>query len=167
MIQVPQGTHAVSADAGAVMTTVLGSCVAACLYDPVAGVGGMNHFLLPEADAHASRRIVYGAQAMELLINDLIKLGGRKADMRAKLFGGARVVRGLSDIGRANAEFAVLFLREEEIPCVSQSLGGTSARRVRFHPVGGRAGQKRIEQDVPVVARVPSAAVADPDITLF
>lgn len=167
MIQVAQGKQAVSADEEAVMTTVLGSCVAACLFDPVAGVGGMNHFLLPEGNAHGSRHIVYGAQAMELLINGLMKLGGRKDRMQAKLFGGARVVDGLSDIGDANATFAIHFMKEEGIPCVAKSLGGTQARRVRFWPVSGRANQKQFAQTALVQRNeVPVKAVA-PDVTLF
>lgn len=167
MITVAQGAQAVSGDDGAVMTTVLGSCIAACLYDPVARVGGMNHFLLPAPGPHASRRIVYGTQAMELLINGMLNLGSRKGDIRAKLFGGARVMGGLSDIGATNIDFATRFLVDEDIPCVARSLGGTQARRVRFWPTSGRANQRMF---APTQAMEPGASApirSAPDITMF
>lgn len=169
MISVIQGTYAVSDREEDVMTTVLGSCVATCLFDPVAGVGGMNHFLLPEAGANGSRRIIYGAQAMELLINALLKLGARKDRMRAKLFGGSHVTAGLSDVGASNAEFAVRFLHDEAIPCIGQSLGGSQARSIRFWPLSGRVHQKLISPASATATLKPASEVATPtpNITLF
>ncbi|HEY1072308.1 chemotaxis protein CheD, partial [Brevundimonas sp.] len=99
-IHVGQGEHYVTSDPDVVLSTVLGSCVAMCLRDPVAGVGGMNHFLLPEgagAGTDAGRR--YGAYAMELLINDVLKAGGRRDRLQAKLFGGGRMFDSLKDVG--------------------------------------------------------------------
>ena len=167
MITVAQGSQAVSDDADAVMTTVLGSCVAACLFDPVRRVGGMNHFLLPAPGPHASRRIVYGTQAMELLINAMLKLGSRKGDIRAKLFGGARVMDGLSDIGAANIGFAVQFLLDEDIPCVARSLGGSQARRVRFWPTTGRASQRIVAPTQAFETATAAPVKAAPDVTMF
>jgi chemotaxis protein CheD len=141
VIHVIQGEFHVSADASTVMSTILGSCVAACLFDQRAGVGGMNHFLLPGDDSGGDENLRYGVHAMELLVNGLLKLGARRENMRAKLFGGARMVAGLSDIGAQNAAFANKFLAREGLTCVGSSLGGDHARRIQFWPTTGRARQ--------------------------
>lgn len=141
-INVVQGEFVVSIDEEEVLTTVLGSCVAACLYDPVAKVGGMNHFLLPGEHMGRSENMSYGLNAMELLINTMLKHGARRGRLRAKVFGGARMREGLTDIGAQNTAFIDEFLELEGIKCESRSLGGTSARRVRFWPVTGRAQMK-------------------------
>lgn len=141
LIHIIQGDYAVARDDSAVLTAILGSCVAACVRDPQTGIGGMNHFLLPEAKASSSEQVLYGAQSMELLINALLKAGARKERLEAKIFGGARMIAGLSDIGQSNGEFARRFLRNEGIPCLAESLGGTRARRIRFWPASGRAKQ--------------------------
>jgi chemotaxis protein CheD len=141
VIHVIQGESHVSADPSAMMTTILGSCVAACLFDQRAGVGGMNHFLLPGEEGGGDEDLRFGVNAMELLINGLLRLGARRDNLRAKLFGGARMVAGLSDIGAKNAAFANRFLEREGLPCVGGSLGGDHARRIQFWPVTGRARQ--------------------------
>lgn len=142
-VHVLQGEQEVSDDAVVVMTTVLGSCVSACIRDPRAGVGGMNHFLLgeagPDSEADDER---YGAYAMELLINALMKQGACRSRLEAKLFGGARMFDGLPDVGDHNAAFARRFLAAEGIVVVRESLGGASARRVEYWPVSGRARQR-------------------------
>src|SRR6185295_13138162 len=107
------------------LVTVLGSCVAACVRDPVAGVGGMNHFLLPETlndRSPASRSARYGSYAMEVLINDLIRHGARRQSMEAKVFGGGSVMPDLrtSGIGESNARFIVDYLRKEGIQLIAQ-----------------------------------------------
>lgn len=137
-----QGECRVSADPAVVLATTLGSCVAACIHDPVARVGGMNHFLLPESpDAEGLVSLRYGAFAMELLINGLLSKGARRERMQAKLFGGGRLSDGLADIGEKNSAFARGFLAREGIPFAGGSLGGGRARRVQFWPVSGRARQ--------------------------
>nr|WP_314433322.1 chemotaxis protein CheD [uncultured Brevundimonas sp.] len=144
-VHVGQGEHFVTSDPTVVLSTILGSCVAMCLRDPVIGVGGMNHFLLPEgegAGTDAGRR--YGAYAMELLINDVLKAGGRRERLEAKLFGGGRMFDGLRDLGRANADFAERFLRDEAIQVVGGSLRGEGGRRVHYWPVTGRARQRAV-----------------------
>jgi chemotaxis protein CheD len=164
-----QGEHAVSADPDALFTTILGSCVAACLNDPAAGVGGMNHFLLVETadgariDDEAMR---YGAYAMEVLINDLMKRGARRDRLEAKVFGGAKVIEALQDVGLANAAFVRRFLADEGIPIIAASLGGRHARRVEFWPASGRARQREVERAEPrdVAARRP---VSGNDVELF
>lgn len=144
LMHVVQGEFYVASAPGIVLTTILGSCVATCIWDPVAAVGGMNHFLLP-GDENSGEEVKYGVNAMELLINGLLQAGAARTRFQAKLFGGARVLAGLGDIGAKNAEFAETFLRTERIACVGQSLGGTRARRVRFWPQSGRAGQMLLE----------------------
>ncbi|KPQ06253.1 MAG: chemotaxis signal relay system protein CheD [Rhodobacteraceae bacterium HLUCCA12] len=139
VISLIQGEYRVSSRPDAVITTILGSCVAACLFDPHHGIGGMNHFLLPGADPRDRQNIKYGAYAMEQLINALLRKGAQRASLMAKVFGGAAVVRSLSDIGRNNADFALAFLKEEGIAVSAQCLGGTQGRRVRFWPHDGRA----------------------------
>jgi chemotaxis protein CheD len=154
LIHVIQGEYAVVADPGAILTTLLGSCVAACLRDPVSGVGGMNHFLLP-GDRHSpAESMKYGVNSMELLINGLLQRGAMRGQLEAKLFGGANVVQNLSDIGRKNAEFALDFLQKEGIRCVAQSLGGDRARRVRFRPSTGQASQLLLDDNEAAVLRV-------------
>ena len=138
---VTQGEFIVSDDPGVVLTTILGSCVAGCVRDPVAGVGGMNHFLLPEGHDGEGAGLRYGVQAMELLINGLFQLGARRERMEAKLFGGGRLMSGLGDIGAGNAAFAERFMQTEGIRIVSASLRGDNARRVQYWPVSGRARQ--------------------------
>ena len=154
-IHVAQGDAKVSAGPDVVMTTLLGSCVAACIRDPGAGVGGMNHFLLPgEGEtATSSRSESYGLYLMELLINGLLKKGARRGSLEAKLFGGARMFDGLSDIGAKNAAFAKRFLEMEGIPLVGGNLGGTRGRRLEYWPVSGRARQSVM--DVPNALEIP------------
>ncbi|WP_424930517.1 chemotaxis protein CheD [Amaricoccus tamworthensis] len=169
LIHVIQGEFAVADDDDAVLTTVLGSCVAACLRDPVTGVGGMNHFLLPDSKSNSSDQVIYGAQSMELLINALLRAGASKERLEAKIFGGARMVAGLSDIGQNNGEFARRFLRNEGIKCVGESIGGNKARRIRFWPRSGLARQMLLgaAADVaPVVPPKPKPALGN-DVELF
>ncbi|MBX9460991.1 MAG: chemotaxis protein CheD [Brevundimonas sp.] len=149
-VHVGQGEHYVTTDPGVMLTTILGSCVAMCLRDPVAGVGGMNHFLLPEGSGSgpdAGRR--YGAYAMEVLINDCLKRGARRDRLEAKLFGGGRMFDSLQDVGRSNADFAERFLRDEGIPVAGGSLRGAGGRRVQYWPVTGRALQRPVTDHSP------------------
>lgn len=158
-----QGEFQISDDPNDVLTTILGSCVAACLYDPVAGIGGMNHFLLPGTDPRASSNVKYGAHSMERLINGLLRRGAQRARISAKLFGGANVVQGLSDIGRNNAEFARRFVAEEGFALVAEDLRGSQGRRVRFWPVSGRAQIMLLDPDR-AAASVRSVLAAPPKL---
>lgn len=142
---VVQGHHAIVDEEGLVLATILGSCVATCLYDPIARVGGMNHFLLP-GDERSGEGMKYGVNAMELLINGLLQRGAARGRMEAKLFGGAQVLENLSDIGSQNAAFARRFLSTEGIRIVGESLGGRQARRIRFWPTTGRASQLLLDR---------------------
>jgi chemotaxis protein CheD len=142
-LHVVQGEFAVTEDPDIMMGTILGSCVSACMRDPVAGVGGMNHFLLPgerENDG-GPQSLRYGVQSMELLLNALYRKGARRERLEVKLFGGARVIDGLSDVGQQNAAFAERFLASEGITMNGGSLRGDQARRIQFWPVSGRVRQ--------------------------
>lgn len=150
-LHVIQGSHQVDADPDVMMTTVLGSCVSVCLHDPATGVGGMNHFLLPEApDGRAGDRR-YGVHAMELLINGLLALGARRERLEAKAFGGARMASGMADIGGRNAAFVRRFLADENISLAGESLGGTAARRIQFWPSTGRVRQYLVKAQGPAL----------------
>lgn len=153
-VHIIQGEFHVTCDPDVVLTTLLGSCVAACLRDPFAGIGGMNHFLLPGREARGDRleSESYGVHLMELLVNGLLRGGARRDRLEAKLFGGARTMEGLADIGARNAEFAERFLATEGIACVAGSLRGDQGRRIQFWPVSGRARQSCLPTD-----KVPSA----------
>ena len=139
-----QGEHLISSDAKDVLTTILGSCVAAFLRDPVAGIGGLNHFLLPGNDPSDRNAMKYGLNAMELLINGLIQAGARRDRLEGKLFGGGRMVPGLTDIGAANGRFAEDFLSREGIRYLGGSLGGDHGRKIRVWPVSGQVQQMKL-----------------------
>ena len=168
-----QGQARASADAAVELTTVLGSCVATCLYDPVARVGGMNHFLLPEPPASHDRAQVdvhYGTYLMEILINDMLGLGAQKARLRAHLYGGANMRAGMAPIGTANAEFARSFLQREGIALMRADLGGTLPRRVDFRPATGQVRCRSVEPRLaPQVAppATPPAPRDRGDVELF
>jgi len=130
-------------DEDIVITTVLGSCVAACICDRQARIGGMNHFMLPESSGQSDPTGLagrYGAFAMELLINEVLKRGARKAALEAKVFGGGQVLRGMTmNIGERNAAFVEQFLRTEGIRIVARDLLDVHPRRVAFFPASGVA----------------------------
>lgn len=170
-VAVVQGEFRISDDPELQLSTILGSCVAVCLHDPVCHLGGMNHFLLPFGQEEGTNRPVrYGLFAMETLINALMKEGAKKSRMQAKLFGGARISTGLRDIGQSNAAFARDFLATEGIQCIAESLGGTNARRVVYRPTTGQARMllvpsSSVQEDLPrpQVARPP----VDTGVELF
>jgi chemotaxis receptor (MCP) glutamine deamidase CheD len=160
-----------------VLDTLLGSCVAVCLYDPVLRMGGMNHILLPSCRAgETSPRC--GVHAMELLINEVMKLGGDRRRLVAKAFGGANVLEGIRvpPIGEGNARFVREFLALEKIPLIAERLGGTQAVHVYFHTDTGKVTVHTVDgSDLPNVieeersyVRLPSSdrSFGD-DITLF
>lgn len=170
-IQIVQGEFKISARPDDIMSTILGSCVAACLWDPEKMIGGMNHFLLAQAHGPSTARDNrYGVHAMEMLINGLLRAGATRGALRAKLFGGAKIATNLRDIGASNAEFARSFLKTEGIPCLAESLGGNQARRITFQPANGHARQLLIPNDAvdEVVLRPsPPRPAPAPSIELF
>lgn len=132
-----------------VLVTVLGSCVAACIRDRETGIGGMNHFMLPDGGGDGgvmSASARYGTYAMEVLVNHLLKLGARRRALEAKVFGGGRVMASLrqSQVGERNAEFVLRYLQTEAIPVVAQDLLDVYPRKVYFFPISGRVMQKKL-----------------------
>jgi chemotaxis protein CheD len=163
---ISQGEFAVDSSPEVTISTILGSCIAACIWDPVAKIGGMNHFLLPDGPQTSDGGFSsFGANAMELLINTLTRSGAQKERLRAKVFGGAEMYRGLTDAGTRNGKFVLSYLERENIPCEAQSLGGSQARRIEFNPASGRARQKLVE-DARIVETVPKVS-SPSDIELF
>ena len=133
-----------------VLDTVLGSCISACIYDEKMALGGMNHFMLPEsADERNLMSGRYGVYAMELLLNELMKLGGTRSRFKAKIFGGGHVLRireNLNGVPQRNIEFVIKFLETERIPIVGRDIGGYHSRRVLFYPKTGEAMLRRLGQ---------------------
>ena len=162
-LSIVQGEHVVVSQAGVVVSTVLGSCVAVCLVDRVAAVGGMNHFLLGEPAAGHATAVAdlqrYGVHAMEILINAMLARGAQRDRLAAHVYGGANMVAGLGKIGSANAAFARRFLQVERIPVAHADLGGCSARRVEFMPFEGRS---RCHTAVETVIEVPRRPLPPP-----
>lgn len=160
-VSIVQGENAIVVEPDVVVSTLLGSCVAACLYDPVAKVGGMNHFLLgePGADHRVSAGDMqrYGVHAMELLINGMMARGAMRHRLRAHVYGGGNIVSGLGGIGTANAAFARRFMADEGIEIAHSDLGGSSARKVEFLPHEGKSRCTRVSDRVPDRPPVPVA----------
>ncbi len=152
-VKVLPGEYFVASEDLPIMTT-LGSCIAACLWDRQIGVGGMNHFLLPHSDGEGeggSGR--YGAFAMELLINKMMKLGAVRSRLEAKVFGGGHVINGMStlNIGERNTRFVLDYLKTERITVISKDVLDIYPRKVCFFPASGKAMVKRLAPSRPDV----------------
>jgi chemotaxis protein CheD len=142
VVRVLQGDFYVSSDPREVLTTILGSCIAVCMRDPVIGCGGMNHFVLPSSsrdlDSLPSAQLRYGSYSIERMTNAILSRGGRRDRLEIKVFGGANVL-GRSNVGHENADFVEAYLRKEEMAVAAQHLRGSSPRRVRYNPTSGQA----------------------------
>ena len=170
VLHVIQGDCAVSKDPNTICSTILGSCIAACLWDPTSSIGGMNHFLQPEGDDSQTGSQKYGAYAMECLINGLLRQGAYRDSLQAKVFGGAQMMQGIGDIGARNAAFVQSFLRAEGIPIVAHDVGGTKARRLKFWPTTGAVKLKWLANTDAVrevVAPAPPPPPPTGDVELF
>ena len=130
-------------DEDILITTTLGSCIAACLWDRERKIGGMNHFMLPEGSGDSGR---YGSYAMELLINELMKRGASRMTLEAKVFGGGAVISGMNtiNVGERNTRFVIDYLQTERIPIVSKDVMEIYPRKVCFLPASGKAMVKRL-----------------------
>ncbi|KQV78871.1 chemoreceptor glutamine deamidase CheD [Rhizobacter sp. Root1221] len=157
-----------------IMTT-LGSCIAACIYDRNAKVGGMNHFMLPDGAGDSGR---YGSYAMELLINEMMKRGANRMTMEAKVFGGGQVVSGMTtmNVGERNTAFVMDYLKMERIPIVSKDVLDVYPRKVCFLPFSGKAMVKRlaptntdslVAQDRAAAQKAVPAATGGGSVDLF
>ncbi|PAJ71862.1 chemotaxis protein CheD [Pseudoalteromonas sp. NBT06-2] len=133
-----------------IISTVLGSCISACVYDEKMGIGGMNHFMLPinqaaalgtEEDQLCCR---YGNWAMEFLINEVIKNGGSRQNLKVKLFGGGQIIKAMTDVGEGNIKFASTYLKQEGFSVDSHDVGGPWPRKVMFYPETGKAQVKKL-----------------------
>ena len=135
-------------DEDEVIVTVLGSCVAACIRDTRAGIGGMNHFMLPDSDASApaSTSARYGTYAMEMLINSLLKMGARRSHLEAKVFGGGNVLANMThtNVGQRNSQFVLDFLRTEHIHVAAKDLEDVHPRKVYYFPATGKVMVKKL-----------------------
>jgi chemotaxis protein CheD len=136
------------------ITTVLGSCVSACIRDAVSGIGGMNHFMLPETtrsrldtrdESIVGTALRYGNYAMEHLINTILQYGGKRKNLEVKLFGGGKVIATLGDVGSRNIEFVLDYVDTEALNLVSHDLGDIYPRKVNFFPKTGRVRMKKIK----------------------
>jgi len=169
-VSIIQGEHAVVGEPDVMISTLLGSCVAACLHDPVAKLGGMNHFLLGEPNRDHKVELAdmqrYGVHAMELLINALMSRGAIRSRLKAHLYGGANIVAGLGSIGSSNAAFARRFMETEGIAIGHCDLGGDQARKVEFLPHDGRSRCVKVSQQVPV-APPPKLPALGGELELF
>lgn len=161
---IAQGEDAVADSETMIISTILGSCVSVCLWDPAARVGGMNHLLLPELKEAGNPMNTTGAVAMERLINRMVRLGAERTLLRAKLFGGSSMLSGMTDIGERNIAFARRYLSVEGIPCDAESVGGDRARRIRFWPASGAVRQKLVDQAPELV---PAPVVMANEVELF
>jgi chemotaxis protein CheD len=135
------------------LVTVLGSCISACIRDPVARVGGMNHFMLPENKIGGSDRWMdpqvglatrYGSYAMEKLINDLLKTGARRERFEIKLFGGGRILASQTEVGKRNIEFVRDYLQREGYKIAAEDLGGNTPRMLAYMALSGKARVKHL-----------------------
>ena len=143
-VYIAQGEIAVGFDEQMVISTILGSCISICLWDPEAKVGGMNHLLLPDMKSDGGTSA--GAVAMDRLINQMMPHGAIRTRLRAKLFGGSSMLAGRTDIGSRNAVFGRTYLANERIPCDVENVGGSQARKLRYWPATGAAQMKLVEE---------------------
>lgn len=149
-IKVGPGTHYVTEKKDEMIVTTLGSCVAACVRDTALGIGGMNHFMLPQSDTGnwggVSAAMRYGNHAMEVLINDILRMGGARNRLEIKVFGGANVIASSTLIGTKNIEFIETYLRVEHMAIAAQHLGGEQGRRIVFFPSTGKVKMKLLNK---------------------
>ncbi|NVK18298.1 MAG: chemoreceptor glutamine deamidase CheD [Methylocystaceae bacterium] len=149
-VKVGPGTHYVTTKNDEMIVTTLGSCVAACVRDTALGIGGMNHFMLPESNSGnwggVSAAMRYGNHAMEVLINDILRMGGARNRLEIKVFGGANVIASSALIGSKNIEFVETYLRVEHMAIAAQHLGGEQGRRIVFFPSTGKVKMKLLNK---------------------
>lgn len=146
MVKVFPGEYYITSKPDETIVTILGSCVAACIRDPVSGIGGMNHFMLPQdkvgnwgGDLKSTR---YGNFAMEKLLNELIKAGCVRERLEIKVFGGGNVTDTTNEVGTDNSEFVLRYLKAEGLRCAAQDLKGNYPRRIHYTPATGKVVRK-------------------------
>lgn len=180
VIRVLPGEHYVSENPEEVIVTVLGSCVSACIRDPLTGVGGMNHFMLPESNTGnwgtVSATMRYGNFAMETLINEVLKTGCTRDRLEIKLFGGGNVTPGNVRVGDMNGQFALNYLKYEGFAPAAHDLGGQHPRRIHYHPKSGKVDRlllrrdddkQYLKEENDYRSRLPGEVTTGGDIDLF
>lgn len=141
-VHIMPGEYYITKQPGEMIVTLLGSCVAACIRDPITQVGGVNHFLLAEPKGESiSPSNRYGSYAMECLINEILKAGGVRNRLEVKLFGGSQLFNSSLRVGHSNAEFALQYVKSENLKLVAYDLGGNRPRRIHFWPETGKVMQ--------------------------
>lgn len=149
-VKVAPGAHYVTKKPDEMIVTTLGSCVAACIRDSALGIGGINHFMLPESDSGnwggVSASMRYGNYAMEVLINDILRMGGARNRLEIKVFGGANVIASSNLIGTKNVEFVETYLRIEHMAITAHHLGGDQGRRIIYFPATGKVKMKLLDK---------------------
>jgi len=130
------------------ITTILGSCISACVRDPKVGIGGMNHFMLPISNSASSVESAdaarYGNFAMEQMINDILRNGGKRENLEIKIFGGGRVMKGVTDVGKKNISFVKEYIELEKLKLLAEDVGGQYPRKVMYHPKTGKVQMKKL-----------------------
>ncbi len=167
------------------ITTVLGSCISACIRDKVSGVGGMNHFMLPQTskeklqsgnEAVVGNAMRYGNYAMEHLINTILEHGGKRKNLEVKLFGGGKVIPTMGSVGEQNVEFALEYVDAEGLSLLSQDLGDIYPRNVQYFPKTGKVRMKKVKnlhndkvvkQELEYSTSIKDTVVESTDIELF
>jgi chemotaxis protein CheD len=175
----PGETHTTS-DPDETIVTILGSCIAACVRDPKTGMGGMNHFMLPESETGLwsdpmSAATLYGNFAMEMLINSVLGMGCPRSRLEIKLFGGANFTEGPAMIGKKNADFVLRYLSNEGLRIAAADLGGMYGRRIHYHPASGKVkrlfltgtGDKRVGEEERRYSASLRAKASEGTIQLF
>jgi chemotaxis protein CheD len=135
-----------------IIVTVLGSCVSACIRDPIFGIGGMNHFMLPLHGPDSSSwdkkglglATRYGNYAMEHLVNEILKNGGMRKNLEIKVFGGGKIISQMTDIGDKNIRFVLDYIKTEGLNLLNQDLGDLYPRKVQYHPQSGKVRIKKL-----------------------
>lgn len=151
--EINSGEYHVSNDPTEVITTLLGSCVAVCLFDPESGVGGMNHFMLPEPRTGIIRLFQldarYGRHSLDLLLRGVLKKGARREALQAKVFGGGKMFESRQyNVPEANVEFAVNYLVDKEIPIIAMDVGGNYGRKIYYYLKDHRVMVKKNKTDI-------------------
>jgi chemotaxis protein CheD len=180
VVKVLPGEYYVTSKADEVLVTVLGSCVSACIRDPIKGIGGMNHFMLPQSGSGAwggaTQSTRFGNFAMEKLINELLKAGCSRNALEIKMFGGGNVTDTRNMIGTDNAEFALHYLESEGLRCAAKDLGGQLPRRIHYYPgtgkvvrrlLGGNESTDVVKEETEYASRLTARSSAGGEIELF
>lgn len=167
------------------ITTVLGSCISACVRDKAAKIGGMNHFMLPAekraengaAGTHGlSADAAYGSYAMEQLINCILKYGGRRENLEVKIFGGGRIMNGMGDVGQQNIQFVRDYLRTERLSVSAEDVGDVFPRRMAYFPATGKVLVKKlhnirnetiVQQETAYLREIRQKATQGGEVELF